>query len=153
MNGMSLIVKQVTKLVAGFIFLFAAYTILYGHLTPGGGFAGGVIAACGFILLVLAFGREFVAEFISERSLSVWDCLGALGFLAVALGGYFGGAFFYNWLVAAENAELFDLVSAGTLPLSNIAIGVKVAAGLSGVFVTLVVFRAVDSPRKEKVES
>ena len=37
MKGMTLIVKQVTKLVVGFIFIVGAYIILYGHLTPRGG--------------------------------------------------------------------------------------------------------------------
>ena len=150
MKGMSLIVKQVTKLVAGFIFLFGAYIILYGHLTPGGGFAGGVIAACGFILMVLAFGREFVAAFISDRSLTVWDCIGALGFLAVGIAGYFGGVFFYNFLAKPAT---FKLWSAGTLPLSNIAIGVKVAAGLSGAFVALTLFRIAGPSGKEETTS
>ena len=147
MNGMSLIVKQVTKMVVGFIFLFAAYIILYGHLTPGGGFAGGVIAACGFILMVLAFGKEFVGGFVSDRSLTVWDCLGALAFLAVGVAGYFGGLVFDNLI--AEPAT-FKLWSAGTIPLSNIAIGIKVAAGLSGVFVALTAFKVASATPKEE---
>ena len=53
MNGMTLIVKQVTKLVIGFILVYSCAVVLYGHLSPGGGFVGGVMLACGFILLVL----------------------------------------------------------------------------------------------------
>ena len=139
MKGMTLIVKEVTKLVVGFIFLFGAYIILYGHLTPGGGFVGGVILACGFILLVLAFGKEFVNTFLSDRAATVWDCIGALGFLAIALVGYTGGRFFYNLLAKPGDFRLF---SAGLIPLSNIAIGIKVAACMAGVFVALAVFRA-----------
>ncbi|MFH0965508.1 MAG: MnhB domain-containing protein [Planctomycetota bacterium] len=150
MKGMSLIVKQVTKLVVGFIFLFAAYIVLYGHLTPGGGFAGGVIAACAFILLVLAFGKEFVNAFISDPAFSVWDCIGALGFLLVALAGYLGGTFFYNLIAKPVS---FKLWSAGIIPLANVAIGIKVAAGLGGVFVALVAFRvAGDIATKEKAQ-
>jgi len=147
MNGMSLIVKQVTKLVVGFIFLYAAYIIFYGHLTPGGGFAGGVIAACGFILVVLAFGKDFLHKFISDRSFTVWECIGALGFLGVAAAGYFGGTFFYNVIAGPATFRLF---SGGMIPLSNIAIGIKVAAGLSGVFMALAAFRIGQSMSKEK---
>ncbi|MCP4708945.1 MAG: hypothetical protein GY869_09995 [Planctomycetes bacterium] len=58
-RGMTIIVKQVTKLVVGFILLYSIYLILFGHLSPGGGFVGGVTMACGFILIVLAFGKDY----------------------------------------------------------------------------------------------
>ena len=58
MEGMSIIVKKVTQLVAGLIFTYGIYIILHGHLTPGGGFAGGAIIAGAFILLILAFGSS-----------------------------------------------------------------------------------------------
>jgi len=141
-SGMSLIVKEVSKLVAGFIALYAAYIILYGHLTPGGGFVGGVILACSFILTVLAFGGKFAAQMITDAGTKSWDTFGAFLFLLVAVVGYRTGVFFSNFLPHQGN---FKLVSAGTIPLSNIAIGIKVAACLLGVFLALSVFR----PRKE----
>jgi multisubunit Na+/H+ antiporter MnhB subunit len=45
MKGMTLIVKKTTQLMAGLIFLYGIYVIIHGHLTPGGGFAGGVLIA------------------------------------------------------------------------------------------------------------
>ena len=42
MSGMTVIVKTITRWVKVFIFLFGAYIIVTGHLSPGGGFAGGV---------------------------------------------------------------------------------------------------------------
>ena len=149
MTGMTIIVKQTTKLVVGFIFLYSAYLILFGHLSPGGGFVGGVTLACGFILMVLAFGKEYVNKLVSDRVTTVWDCLGALGFLACALAGYIGGGFFYNVLARPAN---FKLASGGLIPLANIAIGIKVAACLTGVFVALSVFRAVKSVRSGEDE-
>ena len=136
--GMSVIVKTVVRLVASFILLFGIYIVLYGHLTPGGGFAGGVIIACSLILMLLAFGRRFVAGFLSARAPTVWDCVGALAFLLIALAGYFGGGFFVNLF---SKGEPFHLFSAGTIPLSNMAIGVKVGACLFGVFLALSVYR------------
>jgi len=137
MKGMTLIVKQVTRLIIGFIFLYSLYLILFGHLSPGGGFVGGVTLACGFILLVLAFGKKFFNNLISDRATTIWDCLGALGFLAIALIGYLGGAFFENMWV--EQGQEFALVSGGLIPLANIAIGIKVGACLAGVFLALTV--------------
>ena len=137
-SGMSLIVKEVTKLVTGFIVLYAAYIILYGHLTPGGGFVGGVILACGFILTVLAYGKEFADQIISDAGTKVWDTVGAGLFLVVALLGYSVGSFFANFLPHPGNFRLF---SAGTIPVCNVAIGVKVAACMFGAFLALSVFR------------
>jgi len=145
MKGMSLIVREVTKLVAGFIFVYGIYIVLYGHLTPGGGFVGGVILACSFILLMLAFGKNFMDHVIKPWSLTVGDCVGALGFLLVALLGLIGGAFFLNFLAHPGD---FRLLSGGAIPLSNIAIGVKVSACLAGVFVALSIFRGVRSGKE-----
>jgi multisubunit Na+/H+ antiporter MnhB subunit len=60
MKGMTVIVKKTTQLIAGMVFLYGIYVIVHGHLTPGGGFAGGVIMAGSFILLILAFGSDFM---------------------------------------------------------------------------------------------
>ncbi len=59
MKGMTVIVKTISSWVKVLIFLFGIYIILFGHLTPGGGFAGGVILASSYVLLMLAFGKEF----------------------------------------------------------------------------------------------
>jgi len=138
MGGMSLIVKNITRLVAGFIALFGAYIVLYGHLTPGGGFAGGVILAGALVLVVLAFGEGFSRQVVSHNVVQTSDAVAALAFLLVALSGYMAGAFFQNWL---DHGEVGSLWSAGTILISNLAIGVKVGAGLFGVFLALAMFR------------
>jgi len=138
MPGMSLIVKSVTRLVAGFIVLFGAYIVLYGHLTPGGGFTGGVILAGGLALVVLAFGEGYARNVLTHHWARVGDMTGALLFLLVAVLGFVGGVFFTNFLPVGWIGRL---VSAGTIPLSNLAIGIKVGAGLFGVFVALAAFR------------
>ncbi|MBM3248432.1 MAG: hypothetical protein FJZ10_03295, partial [Candidatus Omnitrophica bacterium] len=76
--GMSLIVKRITKITVSLIFLFGVYIVLHGHLTPGGGFAGGVIIALSFIHLVLAFGKEVALKRLSESAVSIIESLGGL---------------------------------------------------------------------------
>ena len=146
MKGMTIIVKTIASWVKVLIFLFGIYIIIFGHLTPGGGFAGGVILAGSYVLIMLAFGREFAEENLSLPVASKLDCVGALLFAAVALFGllYGGASFFYNfiqqrWLAGQDTA--FDLVSAGTIPLSNIAIGLKVSASLFLVVLVLSAFK------------
>jgi len=138
MNGMTLIVKTITRLILGFIIVFAASIVFYGHITPGGGFAGGVMLACVFILLVLAFGKDTALHIIGEKALSAWDCIGALGFMGIALFGFTQGVFFKDFLTSGTPLRL---ISGGTIMWSNIAIGVKVSASLFAVFVALALFR------------
>lgn len=144
MAGMSLIVKTITRLVTTFITLFGIYVVVYGHVTPGGGFAGGVIIAAGLILVLLAFGREETARLISPNTWLKMACVGALAFLGIALFGYLTGAFFMNFLHAAHPHHM---TSAGTIPLLEVAVALVVAGGLFGVFHALASFRP--APRKE----
>lgn len=130
MKGMTIIVKTISSWVKVLIFVFGIYIVLFGHLTPGGGFAGGVVLASSYVLLMLAFGGEFVQKDLPLALDSKLDCLGAMMFIMIAiLGAVFGGAFFANFLVEKYGAPL-GLLSAGTIPLSNIAIGLKVGASL-----------------------
>jgi len=155
MKGMTIIVKTVSSWVKVLIFLFGIYITIFGHLTPGGGFAGGVILACSYILLMLAFGREFAEKNLSLPVVSKLDCVGALFFAAIALFGLIYGAagFFYNFLhqeIQAGKVEALDLYSAGTIPFSNIAICLKVAASLFMIVLLLSIFRADSSAGEEE---
>jgi len=146
MRGMTIIVKNITTWVKILIILFGLYIIFFGHLTPGGGFAGGVILASSYVLLMLAYGRKFAEKSFSLPFASRLDCVGALMFIAIAMFGLFYGAasFFVNFvqqefMTGKETA--FNLVSAGTIPLANIAIGLKVGASLFLVILVLSSFK------------
>ena len=80
MKGMTIIVKTISSWVKMLIFLYGIYVVLFGHLTPGGGFAGGVILASCYVLLMLAFGREFIEKNLPLPLASKLDCLGAFLF-------------------------------------------------------------------------
>ena len=145
--GMSLIVKTITRLTVGLIFLYGVYIVLHGHLSPGGGFAGGVIIALSFIHLMLAFGKQAALKRLSEGAVHFFEDFGALFFLSLALLGFTGGYFFRNFF--AEKGVPFALFSGGSIPLANIAIAFKVGAGLLAVFVALVALK-IDSKGKDK---
>lgn len=137
---MTEIVKNVVKIFIGFSFIFGVYIVFYGHVTPGGGFAGGVIAAGSFFLLVLAYGKKAMLGRFSANLLSGIDGFGAVMFLAVALLGFTGGHFFYNFL---PKGTPFRFWSAGIIPVCNIAIGLKVGASLFLCFIALAGSRLV----------
>ncbi|MBE0477918.1 hypothetical protein IBX65_02205 [Candidatus Aerophobetes bacterium] len=137
--GMTNIVKTIAKFVVPPVIIFGIYMILHGHLTPGGGFPGGVIVACTFILLVLAFGKEVAFQKLKISTASVIESAGALVFLSVALIGMaVGGWFFFNFLPVGFPLKI---ISAGSIPFSNIGIGLKVMGGVFAVFLTLIMFR------------
>ena len=141
-EGMSIIVRTVARWLKGFILLYGISIVLYGHITPGGGFAGGVIIAIAFVLLALAEGEPASQSFFSKRAASTLDSAGVLLFLALAFAGMLwgGGIFFENFIATKEHA-LFTLFSGGVIPLSNIGLGLKVASSLFLVFTVLAALR------------
>lgn len=149
MKGMTVIVKTIASWVKVLIFLFGIYIVLFGHLTPGGGFAGGVILAASYVLLMLAFGREFVEKNLPLPLASKLDCVGAFLFALIAiLGLALGGSFFVNFLYQKYlPGQPLALVSAGIIPVCNIAIGLKVGASLFMVILCLSIFRPFGSAK------
>jgi multisubunit Na+/H+ antiporter MnhB subunit len=134
--GMTLIVKTVARLTAAVILLYGIYIVLHGHLTPGGGFAGGVIIALAFLHLLLAFGKETAFKRASLPVMSVLESVGGLAFLTIGVLGFLGGFFFIN---IYGTGTPFELLSARQVLLSNIAIGCKVGAGLFAVVVGMII--------------
>lgn len=140
MEGMTIIVKKTTQLIAGLVFLYGIYVIIHGHLTPGGGFAGGVIIAGSFILLILAFGSDFLRLTREEAGSTLYENLATLIVVFLAVSGLLtaGRIFFLNWIPKGTPGEL---VSAGILPLYNIFVGIEVAASVLTIFLALVIFK------------
>lgn len=141
-EGMGEIVRTVARWLNGFILAYGIYAVLYGHVSPGGGFDGGVVMACGFILLTLAGGQGLGLSFFSKGAASSLGSAGVLLFLALAWMGMWwaDGAFFQNFIDTSEEAQ-FTLLSAGTIPISNVGVGLMVASSLFLVFTVLAAFR------------
>ncbi|UCD55779.1 MAG: hypothetical protein JSV93_03060 [Candidatus Omnitrophota bacterium] len=137
-KGMSLIVKTITRLTVGLILLYGIYIVLHGHVSPGGGFAGGVIIALSFVHIMLAYGKEVALKKLSRSAASFFESFGAVFFLVIALLGFTGGYFFLNFI---SKGKPFNLFSAGIIPLCNIAICLKVGAGLFAIFAALVLLK------------
>jgi len=91
-----------------------------------------------FVHLMLAYGKDVALRKLSKSATSFFEGFGALLFLSLALLGFAGGVFFLNVL---GKGEPFRLFSAGIIPLANIAISLKVGAGLFAIFVALVLLK------------
>jgi len=109
--GMSTIVKTVIRWLKGPIFLFGLYIVMFGHVAPGGGFAGGVVIASAFILMTLAYGEPYTLEFFSRDAALTLACIGLLIFIGLAWAGTVAGSgvFFENLTadMGGHNAHLF----------------------------------------------
>jgi multicomponent Na+:H+ antiporter subunit B len=140
-RGMSPITKTVVGWIKGIVFVFGLYIIFYGHLTPGGGFAGGVILALVYVMMCLCCGKENALRKMPLAAASELDSVGALMFLIIAWLGMFsvlGSKFFGNYIAKVNPGLPFHLFSSGTIPLCNIAIAIKVGASLFLVYMILV---------------
>jgi multicomponent Na+:H+ antiporter subunit B len=115
--------------LVGPIMVLGAYVIAHGHLTPGGGFSGGVVVA-GALLLAYAAGQGVRLRRVGSIALLEGaEALGAAGFLALALGGLIAaGALLDNFLALGTSGML---LSAGTIPVGNVAVGIEVAGAVA----------------------
>lgn len=58
----STILKVVSSFIIPFIQIFGAYVVVNGHISPGGGFAGGTIIGASFILSRIVNGGELAKK-------------------------------------------------------------------------------------------
>lgn len=92
--GPSLIIEMGVRIMIPFIQLFGLYVIAHGHLSPGGGFQGGVVLGASFILMAIAFDLKTSLRFFSLRANAVMAASGVFiytgtGVLCALLGGLF----------------------------------------------------------------
>jgi multicomponent Na+:H+ antiporter subunit B len=121
----SLAARALGGALVGPVLVLSAYVIIHGHLTPGGGFSGGVIGA-GALLLAYTAGQSVRLQRVGSIALlEVTEAIGAAGFVLVALGGLIAvGATLQNFLPLGTSGML---LSAGTIPVGNVAVGIEVA--------------------------
>jgi multicomponent Na+:H+ antiporter subunit B len=105
-----------------------ADVVAHGHLTPGGGFQGGVVLATGLHLLYVAGSYGVLRRL---RPLAWYEASEAIAAGAFAVLGVSGlvlaGGFLVNLLPRGEFGTLF---SGGTVPVLNVAVGCEVASGV-----------------------
>ncbi len=115
------------------------YIILHGHLTPGGGFQGGVVLAVAFFLPLLAKPGATM----SHTAVSVIEGLAGASFILIGLLAMLDNEAFLTPLM--EKGQLGTLLSAGSLPLLYIAVGLKVGSELAGLLAHLSETEASDA--------
>ncbi|MGP3776752.1 MnhB domain-containing protein [Streptomyces sp. SDT5-1] len=110
------------------VLLCGGYVVAHGHLTPGGGFQGGVILATGLHLAYVAADYRALRRVRPLAFLDAADAVAAGAFAALGLAGLLAsGAYLENVLPLGS---LRDMASAGLVPVLNVAVGMEVASAI-----------------------
>jgi len=128
---MSVIVRSATRLLSPFLVVYSLYLMVFGHLTPGGGFQAGVIFAASVILLILSRGYKEIRDAFSSHVIRLLESSSILIILLLAITGLGFGGFFFNFIRGGEFGSLF---SGGIVPIFNILVGLEVGAAFVFLF-------------------
>ena len=112
--------------------VYMFYIIFHGHLSPGGGFQGGVLMVA--VVTILYLGHDYAT---TARALSAGFLHGAEGFASVVyvalamMGVAVGAQFCQNILF--QQGEIGELYSSGTIFWMNLTVGIKVLTGVGSI--------------------
>jgi multicomponent Na+:H+ antiporter subunit B len=112
--------------------MFGIYVFVNGHLSPGGGFQGGVIIASAVVLLITSESERK----LREKTLHLVEALSGFVYVAVGLAGLWLAAGFLDPRFLSAG-EFGNLMSAGAIPVIYSLIGLKVGSELSSVIDSL----------------
>ena len=114
------------------VLMFGAYIFIHGHLTPGGGFQGGVVIASGFALLMAADASRT----LNHGVLLVVESLSGAAYVALGLLGLVLAAGFLD-TTFLPFGKLGQVFSAGAIPVIYSFVGLKVGSELTNILESL----------------
>lgn len=140
----NIILKCGADMMLPFALVFGLYIILFGTVSPGGGFQGGVIVAAACLLLYLGYGYHTTSKAINSETLRVGEAVGAVLYTILAVCGVFMGLRFCE-NVFFNNGAVGDLISAGNVTFMSYSVGFKVLTGVGFLLLMLLGLLAPDS--------
>lgn len=108
---MTLITKTIARIIGGIMLLFGAYLLVNGERSPGGGFAGGVMIASVYILIILAFGRERALKRLNETLAMIMMSIGALMIMS---------SIFFRGMMGGINPVLIADIGLGSIVIAAV---------------------------------
>jgi multicomponent Na+:H+ antiporter subunit B len=116
------------------ILLFGIYVMIYGHLSPGGGFQGGVIIASAVLILLISH-----KEFEVPHSLIVaLETFAGVSYVLIGLIGLLVLDVFLGNFIPHDISQMGLLLSGGIIPLIYIIVGIKVGSEMSMIVQNLI---------------
>ena len=103
--------------------VYGAYVVLHGHLSPGGGFQGGVLIASAILLVFLGYGSLKVRKTFNDHKLHSSETVAEIIYVILGLIGIIGS---FNFCINF----VFDGLGFDTSVLMNHAVGYHVMGGI-----------------------
>ena len=116
--------------------VYILYIILHGHLSPGGGFQGGVLMVAMVMLVAFGYGYKVTIETFSFNLLHEVEAFASIFYVVLGLLGVAAGAQFAQ-NVLYHHGAIGDLYSSGTIFWMNVTVGVKVITGVASIALLL----------------
>jgi len=121
--------------------VYIFYVILHGHLSPGGGFQGGVLMVAVVVLIYLAYGYKITTAALSFGFMHKFEGFASIMYIVFAMIGVVYGANFcgnviYN--LGLFGGDIGSTFSTGTIFLMNAAVGAKVLTGVGVLALSMV---------------
>ena len=123
----SFILRAGSQLLLSVIVLFGIYIIVHGHLSPGGGFQGGVVIASAFLLLFLANPNMD----LNHKILTFGESISGVSIVLVGIIGLFKLNILFGNFLPHPVDQIGELVSAGIIPILYVLVGIKVGSEMS----------------------
>lgn len=117
--------------------IYIFYIIFHGHLSPGGGFQGGVLMTAVVILMYLGHGYDVTVRALSFNRLHKAEGLAATVYVALAMMGVAVGAQFCQNVLYTYGAA-GQLYSSGTIFWMNVTVGLKVITGIGSITLLMI---------------
>jgi len=119
--------QTASKLLFPIILLFGIYVMVYGHLSPGGGFQGGVIIASAILLLLIS-DKSFE---IPHSIIITLETFAGVSYVLIGLIGLLILDTFLGNFLPHNISQMGLLLSGGIIPLIYIIVGIKVGSEMS----------------------
>ena len=119
------LIDVVTGKLGPIVLIFGLYVMLFGHLSPGGGFQGGVVIASGIVFIALGSKNEDSTRLQEAGVLARIEAAGFLSLILAALSGMVTGSGFFGNPLAGIGASPVSYIV-----ILNAVIGLKVGAGI-----------------------
>ncbi|XXK31078.1 Na(+)/H(+) antiporter subunit B [Rhodobacteraceae bacterium nBUS_24] len=127
-----LILRVITKLLVGTIFLFALYVQFHGDYSPGGGFQAGVIMAAGFIIYGLVFTLKRVKQVFPPWLVHKLIALGVLIYAGTGIYSLLAGYAYLDYAALApyhpEHGQHYGIL------IVELGVGITVTAVMVAVY-------------------
>src|SRR3954471_12079699 len=98
-GGASDALRGLALALIAMMIVLGGYIVAHGHVTPGGGFQGGVVLAAGAFVVFLAGEYLAMQRVAPHKLVEIGEAAGAVGYALIGVGGLaFGSVFFQNFL-------------------------------------------------------